>query len=295
MYEKFGLSQAERTAMKRFLGAALVNIVPRAWRTDFLRNYNCRPPPFFMPVVSLLEVGVFIYYAILLGRGGRPVTAFEGLPNPNVLMYVPTRRYEAWRYITYMLVHQGYIHLLFNLCFQLFLGLPLEIVHKWWRVALVYVGGVVGGSLAHSVTDISVNLAGASGGCYAIIGAHIASVILNWKEMNFKCSAKDPVRLLTSAYVRLTLLVLLIGADAVNAVYRRFYEPDNFKVGITAHIGGLLLGVIVLKNVNILSWERRIGWAALAIWLAAILVCILINGLRTGYPETDFTSIYSQF
>lgn len=33
------------------------------------------------------------------------------------------------------------------------------------------------GSLAHSVTDHSVSLCGASGGCYALIGAHIASVI----------------------------------------------------------------------------------------------------------------------
>lgn len=34
------------------------------------------------------------------------------------------------------------------------------------------------GSLAHSVTDVNVALAGASGGCYALIGAHIASVIV---------------------------------------------------------------------------------------------------------------------
>jgi hypothetical protein len=33
------------------------------------------------------------------------------------------------------------------------------------------------GSLAHSVTDHAVSLCGASGGCYALIGAHIASII----------------------------------------------------------------------------------------------------------------------
>lgn len=71
-----------------------------------------------------------------------------------------------------------YLHLCFNLLFQLLLGLPLELVHKWWRVGLVYTAGVAGGSLAHSVTDYGVSLVGASGGCYAIIGAHLASVIL---------------------------------------------------------------------------------------------------------------------
>lgn len=37
---------------------------------------------------------------------------------------------------------------------------------------------LISGSLAHSVTDVDVALAGASGGCYALIGAHIASVIV---------------------------------------------------------------------------------------------------------------------
>jgi rhomboid-related protein 1/2/3 len=65
-----------------------------------------------------------------------------------------------------------------NLVFQLLLGLPLEIVHKWWRLMIIYFCGVLGGSLAHSVTDYYVNLVGASGGCYAILGAHLASVIV---------------------------------------------------------------------------------------------------------------------
>lgn len=43
---------------------------------------------------------------------------------------------------------------------------------------IVYFCGVIGGSLAHSVTDYNVSLVGASGGCYAIIGAHVASVIV---------------------------------------------------------------------------------------------------------------------
>lgn len=68
--------------------------------------------------------------------------------------------------------------MLSNLFFQLALGVPLEIVHKWWRLLVVYSAGIVGGSLAHSVTDYEINLVGASGGCYAIIGAHLAAVVV---------------------------------------------------------------------------------------------------------------------
>ena len=37
------------------------------------------------------------------------------------------------------------MHLIFNLIFQLLLGLPLEIVHKWWRLLIIYMAGVIGG------------------------------------------------------------------------------------------------------------------------------------------------------
>lgn len=65
------------------------------------------------------------------------------------------------------------------------LGLPLEMVHKWWRVGIVYIAGVVAGSLASSITDPHSYLAGASGGVYALLAAHLASVAINWSEMEF--------------------------------------------------------------------------------------------------------------
>ena len=37
------------------------------------------------------------------------------------------------------------MHLIFNLIFQLLLGIPLEMVHKWWRMGIVYSLGVIAG------------------------------------------------------------------------------------------------------------------------------------------------------
>jgi membrane associated rhomboid family serine protease len=70
------------------------------------------------------------------------------------------------------------VHLVVNLLVQLLLGVPLEMVHRWWRVLIVYIAGVVAGSLGTSVTDPYVFLAGASGGVYAILLAHIATIIM---------------------------------------------------------------------------------------------------------------------
>jgi membrane associated rhomboid family serine protease len=71
---------------------------------------------------------------------------------------------------------------LINVAFELLVGLPLEMSQGTWRVALVYLTGVAAGSLGSSCFEPSVNLAGASGGVYALISAHLATLILNWEE-----------------------------------------------------------------------------------------------------------------
>lgn len=70
------------------------------------------------------------------------------------------------------------MHLVVNLCVQILLGIPLEMVHRWWRVLVIYFAGVIAGSLGTSITDPTVKLAGASGGVYSLITAHIATIIM---------------------------------------------------------------------------------------------------------------------
>jgi membrane associated rhomboid family serine protease len=70
------------------------------------------------------------------------------------------------------------MHITVNLAVLLVLGIPLEMVHGWWRVLTIFFTGAVFGSLLTSVTDPTVYLAGASGGVYAIITAHLATIIM---------------------------------------------------------------------------------------------------------------------
>ncbi|XP_005093059.1 rhomboid-related protein 2 [Aplysia californica] len=298
------LTAEERKPFRRMMRAAIADIIPRRQREDFLANYNCCPPPLFIPLISVAEIVIFIVYAIELKDRGTPVTATSGVAMYSPLVYKPTRRYEAWRFITYMFMHQGYMHILFNMIFQLMFGLSLEVVHKWWRVGLVYVLGALAGCLAHSVSDHNVGLVGASGGVYAILGAHVAAIIINWREMNYRCMDPDELdddmccgisRILLSAPVRLAIILILVVPDTALAIYRRVTEPDVFKVGVTAHIGGFLagvfLGVVILRNINRLTWERTLGWVTLALFLAFFAFCTLFNALYDGYPETDWSSL----
>ncbi len=66
---------------------------------------------------------------------------------------------------------------------QLLLGFPLEIVHGPLRIGTIYMTGALTGALMTSMTDPGVFLSGASGGVYALLLAHLPTVIMNWREM----------------------------------------------------------------------------------------------------------------
>ena len=51
------------------------------------------------------------------------------------------------------------MHITTNTLVQLLVGLPLELVHRWWRIAIVYMSGVLAGSLGTSVFDPKVGTA----------------------------------------------------------------------------------------------------------------------------------------
>ncbi|CAG4931911.1 unnamed protein product [Colias eurytheme] len=224
-------------------------------------EYSCWPPAVSMIIISLVEIVLFCYDA------AQGKTAATG-PIAKLFLYNPRKRHEAWRFLTYMLVHVNVVHLLVNLLVQLFLGVPLEMVHKWWRVVLVYLAGVAAGSLATSLADPKVFLAGASGGVYALITAHIATIIMNWSEMEF-------------AIIQLLVFVLLAAVDVGTAVYDRYWKHTQQNIGYVAHLGGavagLLVGIGVLRNLEKRKWEKRLWWAAVVLYFSLMIAGVLAN------------------
>uniref|UniRef100_T1J9T3 Peptidase S54 rhomboid domain-containing protein n=1 Tax=Strigamia maritima TaxID=126957 RepID=T1J9T3_STRMM len=143
----------------------------RKYYTD---NYTCCPPPLFLVIMTLIELGFFTFYTVNLGE----LTATGPVPIDSLFVYRPDKRTEIWRYLFYMVLHAGWIHLIFNLLVQIMIGLPLEMVHGTMRIGTVYMAGVLAGSLGTSVFDSDVYLVGASGGVYALLAAHLSNILL---------------------------------------------------------------------------------------------------------------------
>ena len=270
--------------MHQLVRYAAIAVVPQKERRtvvdSYIDQYTCVPPPIFMPLVSLIEIAVYIYYCVEMGT----FTFTEPVPYHSPLIYNPTRRFEGWRFLTYALIHAGFLHVFFNVLVQLCLGVPLEMIHKGWRVAIVYLAGVVSGSLAVSISDPRVYLAGASGGVYALIAAHLASVVINFKEMEY-------------GVVRLAGLLIFAALDIANAVVARYSSTDvkhrtSYAAHLSGTIAGFLVGVMVLRNLRVKRWELVVGWIAILIYLSLAVAAVLFNILDSEhFPPSDDSSL----
>lgn len=188
-----------------------------------------------------------------------------------------------------MFVHVGIMHIMMNLVVQLFLGTALELVHCWWRVALVYISGVVAGSIGTSIANPKIFLAGASGGVYALITAHIATILLNWHEMEY-------------AIVQLFVFLVFCSTDLGFSIYRHFNDPND-RVGYVAHfcgaMAGLLVGIGVLRNLNVRPYEKKLWFCAVTIYTALMLTGIFFHIFYPDYflhyPSTPQTPSKSGF
>jgi rhomboid-related protein 1/2/3 len=249
---------------------ALPNNMEREERLNYLEEYSCAPPPFFLILLTCSQIGVFVYHVIILTNQGHSVGPDGPAYTKGPLIFNPEKKKEVWRFLTYMFVHSGYFHISFNLLVQLLLGVPLELVHRWWRICLIYLTGVVAGSLTVAIADPHTYIAGASGGVYALITAHLANVIFNWSEMEFPA-------------LRLLSFMTIAGVDTGVAVYYRYVEQD-LKISYTAHIAGavvgLLLGIVILRNLRSYAWERALWWCCLLVFLGMFIAAIVWNAVE---------------
>uniref|UniRef100_H2YKT3 Rhomboid-related protein 2 n=1 Tax=Ciona savignyi TaxID=51511 RepID=H2YKT3_CIOSA len=244
----------------------------------YLKEYNCNPPPLFMLLFTTIvlialilhpsQLVVFIYYGFKAEQK-QWITISSGLTK-SPLIYDPGNREEVWRFVSYMFLHAGIEHILGNVVLQLMFGVPLEMVHKSLRVGIVYMSGVLAGSLASSIFDPFVYLVGASGGVYALLGGYLSNVVANWSRMAFNG-------------LHLVLVLVIVIVDLSFSIYRRVVvvpggpPPVSLVAHLAGGLAGITIGYVVFSDYKKNMIKDVRCWICLAAYICACAFAVFFN------------------
>ncbi|KAM5124829.1 rhomboid-related protein 3, partial [Mantella aurantiaca] len=274
LLEESGLSLTQRM-IRHVACEVLPREIDRQW---FYDNYRVCPPPWFIIAITIVEVAIFVYYGLVLDRFVLQVTHPEYLKNP--LMYHPQLRSQAWRFLSYVFMHAGIEHLGVNVALQLLVGVPLEMVHGTVRIGFIYVAGVLAGSLAVSLADMTAPAVGSSGGVYAIVSAHLANIVMNWSGM--RCQFK---------LLRMSFALICMSLEFGRAVWLRFYPSSyppcshpSFVTPLGGVLVGITLGVVILRNFEQRLREQSLWWIFLSSYILFVAFAVLWNVFAFSMP-----------
>lgn len=161
---------------------------------------------------------------------------------------------EPWQLVTYSFLHLqpgfwGFLHILFNLLWLVWIGREYEELHGAHRLLAVYLIGSIGGGLMTVLLHALLPSVGAFGG---IVHGASASVLAVLTVVAITYPYKS-IALLFIGTVR--LIYVVIGFLALDVLFLA-----GGGTSVSAHLGGALSGYLFARaeanGVNLSSWAR---------------------------------------
>lgn len=192
-----------------------------------------------------INVAVFLLDSVL--RGSSRGSAFAPYLWGNFNIEQGIHGLQLWRWITYQFIHGDFLHILFNMMGLYFFGPMIE---SWWGarrfLVFYFLCGSCGALLFTVMANIpgllevsaATKLVGASGSVFGIL---VAGAVLYPHMRVMLLIPPIPMSLRTRALVLLGIGVVSIAMGARNAG------------GDAAHIGGALLGFLLVKYPGLLD------------------------------------------
>ncbi len=198
------------------------------------------PTPWVRPESSIgltqviLGINVAVFLGMVLASGNPAAFAnpLQEFPIAESLHWganagALTLSGEWWRLLTCVFVHGGLLHIAFNMWCLWNLGQLCESLYGRWTYAAIYLICGVGASLASAARHPYVPSVGASGAIFGLAGALITALKLG--EFSVPRSALSGTLRSLGAFV----------------VYNLIFGAVIPGIDNTAHIGGLITGLIV--------------------------------------------------
>ncbi|MEP9400961.1 rhomboid family intramembrane serine protease [Sphingomonas sp. VNH70] len=208
--------------------------------------FERRPSPFVLllalivalPGAVLILTGYVDFAAAFGGFIPRRVGAGGGLPADVPLVLTP---------LTATLIHDGWLHLAFNLLSLLIVATPTERAVGKRGLAVLWLVGAYASVAAEWAIDPSspVAMVGASGAISAIIGAYA----LLFGQGKAKAIGPVPAHVVHALWLGAswTVLNLLVGWTSA---------MGGMPIAGAAHVGGFLAGMLLLRPLLVWRWGR---------------------------------------
>jgi membrane associated rhomboid family serine protease len=151
-----------------------------------------------------------------------------------------------WTVVTYMFVHQGFWHLVWNMYALFVFGPRLE--HLWGprKFVFFYFLSGLGALICYTLffRDSSASLIGASGAVFGVMGAYA----LQWPKQEMLFMFVLPMRVLT-------LVMLLVGFNLAMGVFG-LAGIAGTDVAYFAHLGGFIVAWLYMRTPPSVSIEQ---------------------------------------
>ena len=170
-------------------------------------------------VIIIINIAVFIWSS-------------QNPEQAGVLAFVPMRALQQpWTIVTYMFLHAGFGHILFNMLSLFFFGPQVEQRLGANRFLILYLAGGFTGALASALITPRVGLVGASAATFAVFYAFARF----WPRAQVLVWGVFPVEARIMIVI-MTVIALLGGAGIMRGNIAHF-----------AHLGGFLGGWLAMR------------------------------------------------
>merc|ERR1712217_133081 len=175
----------------------------------------------------------------------------------------------------------GAMHVLMNVFLNSMLGIPLEGLHGSLRMVLMFNVGVFGGACCYFFNDAHTAVVGCSGGCYALIGIHLADLIMNFHQKKFRIPT-------------LFFLLLIVGVDILSYISALSPENASHSAHIGGGIAGLISGVLLVRNLKVIRCERIFQCILVIIGVGLAGYCLAFLFMQETGPRSLWEELEDQ-
>lgn len=204
-------------------------------------------------VLWLIVINVVVFVVDVVLRGSSRGDAIAPLNWGAFSVEQGILGFQIWRPLTYQFIHADFFHLLFNMIGLWVFGQFIERYLGSKRLVAYYLLCGLGGAVLFGLVSLIPAIAGTDTGT-PVVGA--SGCVLG---LVAGCLVKFPREQLMFFFIPVAMTMKVIGIFYIGIDLLQVLAGGRGAGGATAHLGGALMGFLLITRVGWLNWADRVN------------------------------------